>query len=336
MNREFWTARHSALKGRAFGGPSSRGPSSRGPAPRGLVHNRLWPSRVAASAALVLALAVPLAAQIEVPYLSGRVNDYAHIIPEAEQRSIEARLESLEQSQGSQIVVLTVPTLNGEPIEDFGIRVAEAWKIGRQGVDDGILLLVAHNDRRMRVEVGYGLESVVPDVYARRILDNIIAPRFREGDFGGGVDAGVGALITLVEGGDLPAPAPAQTGSGIDPSGFPVLFLLGFFSLNLLRIRGAMGWLPYFFMMPFWYFIPRIAVGMPWAWVFFLGWVIGYPLLRLMARSLGGGGGSGGGWMPRGGWSSGGGGWSSSSGWGGGGFSGGGGSFGGGGASGSW
>lgn len=284
--------------------------------------------------AACLALAASaLAAQIEVPYLTGRVSDYAHVLsPEAKQR-LESRLEALEREHGSQLVVLTVPTLDGEPIEDFSIRVAEAWQIGRGEVDDGVILVVASEDRRMRIEVGYGLEPTIPDAYARRILDNIIAPRFRAGDFDAGVEAGVEALTTLIEGGDLPAPVQeaSSTRSDLGFGAIPMLLFLGFFSLNLLRIRGPAGWVPYVFMMPFWYFLPWIALGNPWGWVCLAAWVIGFPVLRA-AVGKGGGGGWGGTW------STGAGGWSSSSGWsgGGGGFSGGGGSFGGGGASGSW
>lgn len=294
-------------------------------------------SRIA-SLALVASLLAPAAvgAQIEVPYLTGRVNDYAGILsPDAEGR-LESRLEALENSHGAQVVVLTVPTLDGEPIEDFGIRVGEAWKIGRGEVDDGVILIVASQDRRMRIEVGYGLEANIPDAYARRILDNILTPRFRAGDFDGGVEAGVEALVTLVEGGDLPAPEaePRSDSGGGGFGALPMFFFLGLFSLNLLRMRGPAGWIPYIFMAPFWFFIPWIALGSPWQWILLAAWLIGFPILRAI---VGKGGSGGGGWL-----STGGGGWSSSSGWGsgggfsGGGFSGGGGSFGGGGASGSW
>lgn len=290
-----------------------------------------------ASLALVASLLAPAAvgAQIEVPYLTGRVNDYAGILsPDAEGR-LESRLEALETSHGAQVVVLTVPTLDGEPIEDFGIRVGEAWKIGRGEVDDGVILIVASQDRRMRIEVGYGLEATIPDAYARRILDDILTPRFRAGDFDGGVEAGVEALTTLVEGGDLPAPeaTPSAGSGGSGCAALPMLAFLGLFSLNLLRMRGPAGWVPYIFMMPFWYFVPYATVGNPLAWVALALWVVGFPILRAIVRKVGGDK-----WTRP----TSGGGWSSSSGWGGGGgfsgggFSGGGGSFGGGGASGSW
>ena len=181
----------------------------------------------------------------------------------------------------------------------------------------------------MRIEVGYGLEPTITDAHSRRILDNIMTPRFRDGDFGGGVEAGIEALATLIEGGDLPQSA-AKPRRGVDSTALPILFFLGIFSFNVLRIRGALGWIPYFFMMPFWFVIPWVTLGHPWSWILLLAWIIGFPLLRKLFGGSGGGGGS---------WSSGGG-WSSSSGWsgssGGGGFSGGGGSFGGGGSSGSW
>lgn len=292
--------------------------------------------RIGSPIAFLLVVLAPVAvsAQIEVPYLTGRVNDYAGILsPDAEGR-LESRLEAVEETHGAQIVVLTVPTLDGEPIEDFGIRVAEAWKIGRGGVDDGVILVVASEDRRMRIEVGYGLEATIPDAYARRILDNLITPRFRAGDFDGGVEAGVEALTTLVEGGDLPAPDAKQSTDSGGPgcAALPMLVFLGLFSVNLLRVRGPAAWVPFIFMMPFWYFVPYVTVGNPAAWVALALWVVGFPILRAIFRRVGGDK-----WI-----STGGGGWSSSSGWGGGGgfsgggFSGGGGSFGGGGASGSW
>lgn len=296
--------------------------------------NRGSPIASRVTPVLAVLTAVAVHAQIEVPYLTGRVNDYAGILsPDVEGR-LESRLEAVEETHGAQIVVLTVPTLDGEPIEDFGIRVAEAWKIGRGEVDDGVILVVASEDRRMRIEVGYGLEATIPDAYARRILDNLITPRFRAGDFDGGVEAGVEALSTLIEGGELPAPDATQStdSGGLGCAAWPMLAFLGLFSLNLLRIRGPAGWVPYIFMMPFWYFVPYVTVGNPLAWVALALWVLGFPVLRAIVRKVGGDK-----WI-----SSGGGGWSSSSGWGGGGgfsgggFSGGGGSFGGGGASGSW
>ncbi len=293
-----------------------------------------WIASTLAVAGLVTAPGGAVA-QIEVPYLTGRVNDYAQILSAEAERRVEARLQALEQAHGAQVVVLTIPTLNGEPIEDFGIRVAEAWKIGRAGVDDGVILIIASNDRRMRIEVGYGLESTIPDAYARRILDNGLTPRFREGDFDGGVETGVEALATLIEGGELPVPEVAPpTSSGSGGCGtLPILVFLGIFSINILRIRGPAGWIPYVFMAPFWFFVPLVVLGQPWAWILLVAWLVGFPLLRLLASKIGGDkwfASSGGGWSSSSGWSGGGGGFSS------GGFSGGGGSFGGGGSSGSW
>ncbi len=120
---------------------------------------------------------------LEVPYLSGRVNDQGEMFDDAFESQLEERLRVLEEETGAQVAVLTVRGLEGDPIEDFSIRVVQTWKLGREGVDDGALILVARDDRRMRIEVGYGLEGALTDAQAGRIIDQLMAPRFREGDF---------------------------------------------------------------------------------------------------------------------------------------------------------
>ncbi len=155
-------------------------------------------------AAVLLVVAAGAAAAFEVPYLGGRVNDHAGMIGSEARGRLEAKLRSHEERTGVQVAILTVESLEGESIEDVSMRVAETWKLGRKGKDDGVLLLVARRERKMRIEVGYGLEGVLTDAIGRRILDERIGPRFRAGDYAGGFDAGVDAVVGVLEGRGLP------------------------------------------------------------------------------------------------------------------------------------
>jgi uncharacterized protein len=305
----------------------------------------------AALLALVGTLAAPPAlAQREVPYLSGRVVDEAGIVPDDVEARLEQRLAAYEAESGSQVVVLTVDDLRGDPIEDFSLRVAETWKIGRGGVDDGVIFVVARDDRRMRIEVGYGLEPELTDLESGRILDEIVSPRFRQGDFGGGVEAGVDAILAGIEGAELPEPPASAPGEGV-PLGARILgmlifvFVIGIFSLAAIATPGGGGWFLYLFLVPFYLLFPMFLVHVLAGPIAAALWLVLFPILRPLARRRGwtkrffdqGGsrryrrGGWGGGGPFLGGGGFGGGGFG-----GGGGFSGGGGSFGGGGASGSW
>ncbi|MCL4790655.1 MAG: TPM domain-containing protein, partial [Gammaproteobacteria bacterium] len=148
-------------------------------------------------AGLLLALLVAqaaVAAVLPVPVLSGRVVDTIGLLSVPQRSALEANLAGLEARKGSQIVVLLVATTQPEAIEQYSLRVVEAWQPGRKGVDDGVLLLVARDDREIRIEVGYGLEGAIPDATANRIIDEFILPRFREGDFAGGIAAGIDRL----------------------------------------------------------------------------------------------------------------------------------------------
>ena len=165
-------------------------------------------------AALLLSFARPSAA-LEVPYLAQRVTDLANLLPiEAESR-LEAKLKTLESETGAQVAVLTVPSLEGEVIEDFSLRVAETWQLGRETQDDGVLVLVARDDRRVRIEVGYGLEGAITDLQSRRIIDGLMVPRFRQGDFAGGIEAAVNAVAGAVRGeSDAIPPEPSSACHG--------------------------------------------------------------------------------------------------------------------------
>jgi len=261
-------------------------------------------------------------AQVPVPALTARVTDLTGTLGEARRQSLESRLAAFEKEKGAQVVVLLVPTVKPESIEQYGIRVAEAWKLGRKGVDDGLILLMAKNDREVRVEVGYGLEGVVPDVVAKRIIEETMVPRFRAGDLAGGIDAGVDRLLQVIGGEPLPAPAPAVAdgGSGADADLLFPLFMIAVVAGNVLRAllgrllaAGVCG---------------GLAAGVAGLLGASLFGIAGIGILVFIFILAGGSGFSGG----RGG----GGGWSGGGGFSGGGFSGGGGSFGGGGASGRW
>jgi uncharacterized protein len=263
-------------------------------------------------------------AEVAIPPVA-RVTDLTVTLDAAQRGALEQQLAAFEQRKGSQVAVLVVPTTAPETIEQYAIRVADAWKLGRKGVDDGAILLVAKEDRALRIEVGYGLEGALPDAIAKRIVDEVIVPRFREGDFAGGIDAGVQQILKVIDGEPLPAPAaPKVTGSRVEN-----VFGLGLFALFLSQAFGrVIGKLP-----------AAAAFGGLFGFVAYL--VLGavtigaFAGLVLFVISLAAqfGGGRGGGWHTGGGGF--GGGLRGGGGFGGG-FRGGGGGFGGGGASGRW
>lgn len=253
-----------------------------------------------------------------VPALQARVTDTAGLLSPEQRAALEQKLAAFEQRKGSQLGVLIVPTTAPEAIEQYGIRVAEQWQLGRKGTDDGIILIVARNDRTLRIEVGYGLEGVVPDAIARRVIAETIVPRFQAGDFAGGIVAGMDQLMALVDGEPLPPPAQPQGKQADNPLGLLVLAML-FLGQILRAVLGpVLG--------------GALVGGGACAGALLLGANAGLAVafgiggflvtaLGLMSLLSQGGGYRGGG---------------SSGGFGGGGFSGGGGGFGGGGASGRW
>jgi uncharacterized protein len=195
---------------------------------------------VTATAAAALAQAVQ-----PVPPLSGRVVDTAGLLSADQYRALEARLAAFEQAHGSQIVVLSVPTTQPEDIFSYANRVSQAWKIGRKGVGDGIVVVVAKNDRRMRIEVARALEGAVPDLAAQRIIREVMAPYFERDDFAGGLQAGVDRLIRLVEGEQLPVPQAAQdrndAPSGMVSALLPLFFGAVVVGSILSRLLGKGG-----------------------------------------------------------------------------------------------
>ncbi|HEX4048660.1 MAG TPA: TPM domain-containing protein, partial [Elusimicrobiota bacterium] len=204
------------------------------------------------------------AAALDVPYLTGRVNDEAHLFDANAAASLDRTLAAYEAKTGRQFVVLTLPTLGDEALEDYSIKVARAWKLGRKGKDDGILLLVARDDHKVRIEVGYGLEGDLPDVLCGRIIRDAMVPRFRTGDYAGGVTAGVNAVIGVLAGTFSPPPD-ALPGGGLRPADMGVLdkVLMSFFIFGILGIfesvglaEPGVGWFLYFFLIPFWASFP--------------------------------------------------------------------------------
>jgi uncharacterized protein len=186
-------------------------------------------------AGLILLFAVLARADVAVPAYSARVIDLTGTLSGGAVASLEAKLANLETQKGSQIAVLIVPTTQPEEIEQYSIRVADAWKAGRKNIDDGAILLVAKNDRRVRIEVGKGLEGALPDATANRIIDENITPRFKAGDFDGGVQAGVDKIIAVVNGEQLPPPDQKWEHSNGLSGVFPILLVVLFIASGVLR-----------------------------------------------------------------------------------------------------
>ena len=258
-----------------------------------------------------------------VPRLQARVTDNAGLLPEARRTALEARLAAFERQKGTQVAVLTLASTAPEPIEAYSIRVVDAWRLGRSGVDDGVLFVIARDDRRMRIEVGRGLEGALPDARAKQIIADAVAPRFKAGDYPGGIEAGVESILALLSGEALPPPPAVDEGGKGDTEEWLVLGLVatiiggGVLRALFGRLLGAglAGGL--------------VGVG---AWLISAAWFIALvcgvlAFIFVLAMGAGGRGGVGGPWIGGrgGGFGSRGGGWS-----------GGGGGFGGGGASGGW
>jgi uncharacterized protein len=302
---------------------------------------------------LLLTLAAPAAA-LEVPFLSGRINDNANLLSPSTRASLETKLKDFEARTGHQVAVLTLDSLEGTALEDFSLKVSRTWALGRKGQNDGVLFLISKSDRKLRIEVGHGLEGSIPDALAGRIIQGEVVPRFRSGDFEGGITAGVDAIVAAADGTYSPPQESRHSGAGrndFDDMGILeklmmsafVFGILGLFEFVGLVAPGA-GWFLYFFLIPFWAAFPMAIWGVKIGMGCLMTHLIGFPFVKSIlphtpfgrkfstkgnktyyGGSLlftSGGGSSGGGW--------------SSGGSSGGGFSGGGGSFGGGGSSGSW
>jgi len=277
----------------------------------------------------VFAVLVCATAQaVEVPPLKGRVNDRADILSPATEQHLETILRELERTDSTQIVVLTIPSLQGESLEAFSIQVAEAWKIGQKGLDNGAILLIAPSERKLRIEVGYGLEGRLTDLVAGRIIRNVIVPRFKTGDFDQGVMDGVAAMIGVVRGEYTPPERVRRApGGGGKHQGIFAFFAFFFLVGMLARLRRWLGVVAGGIAAPI---IGGAFFHLGWIWLLLLipvGAVASLGFRQTGGPLVFGHGGGRTGYRGGGGFSSGGGF---------GGFSGGGGGFGGGGASGGW
>lgn len=270
------------------------------------------------------------AGALDVPQLKGRVNDYASMLSPETAQKLDATLSVIEKSDSTQIVVLTIPSLEGEVIEEFSIKVAEAWKIGQKNLDNGAILLVSKNDRKLRIEAGRGLEGKLTDLISGRIIRSEIIPKFKEGDFNGGIEAGINAIVSVVRG-EYKA---SETDTGRKESGknpiFTLLIFLFVITAALSGISKILGGTSGAVLLPVisLFSFPGISLML-------LGIlaIAGFAFGLLSGAMTGGGGRSHSSGLRPGGFI---GGFGGGSGFGGGGFSGGGGGFGGGGSSGSW
>jgi len=307
-------------------------------------------------AALLLLTAPPLLAQ-DIPFLTGRVVDDANIIDDGAQQRLTAALKAHEDGTTNQIVVLTVPTIGSASVEEYAVKVFEAWKLGQKDKDNGVLVVVVPNDRKMRIEVGYGLEGTLPDGAAGEIIRTWMTPAFKAGDYTRGIEDGVAAIVSRLEGrGDPTDRTPAASSSSGNTDGFAQLsgmerLLIGAFVYSIIgmfTVIGVMtpgvGWFLYVFLIPFWALFPLVIIGPMNTMIQLVVYLIGFPIAKQTLKKKA--------WYQKaakelktkgsttiGGFSvssrssSGSSSWSSSSGSS---FSGGGGSSGGGGASGSW
>jgi uncharacterized protein len=303
----------------------------------------------------------------DVPILSGRVVDNAELLSSGARERISAALKAHEDKTTNQMAVLTIPALGEDNIEQYAVRVFEQWKLGKKGKDNGLLLVIVPKERKIRFEVGRGLEGTVPDVIASRTIRNVIAPQFKANQFDKGVEEGIAAIIKQLEGNASDNPGAKDDAKNDAASGFKdpdlpmserILFGVFIFGIiGLFTIIGiftpGMGWFLYFFLIPFWALFPIVVVGLKGAMMILGVYLVGFPAAKLLLprtqwyknktrttladRRQRGRSGFGGvnhsrdNWSS-GGWSSGGGGGGSS----GGGFSGGGGDSGGGGSSGDY
>ncbi len=300
----------------------------------------LWALRFVLAPLLLLALSAGALA-LDIPKLQARVTDLAGVLTAEQTADLEAKLKALEQSDSTQIAVLIIPSLEGEALEDYSVRVATAWRLGQKGRDNGALLLISMKERKVRIEVGYGLEPTLTDAKCFTIIQNEVLPHFRQGQFYQGIEAGINAMIQVVRG--VYQPTRGRSGEAPRRSGgsiinwiivlfFPLVWLLSYTGKwgGGIIGAGAGALLPYSF------FGPSLILTL-------IGGAVGAFAGILLGALIRNSSASGSRWSGFGGptfWSGGGGFWgggtSGGGGFGGGGFSGGGGSFGGGGSSGSW
>lgn len=291
--------------------------------------SRVWRAPARLIVFLGLLLHPSYLGALDVPPLTGRVVDLAHVLPAPDVQQLNDRLRAHEEKTGNQVAVLILPSLEGEPLEEYSHRVATTWKLGQKGTDNGVLLLVALKERKLRIEVGYGLEGTLTDARSSRIIRQEIVPRFKAGNIPEGVRAGTDAILNTIEGTYQPAEDAQRTrGTESDALQYVIIgIMVGFvagliLSQGLRRARALLGAVLSFMVAQAASVLWGVAAA---AVTAFLLWMVLGALGSRKRRPR---------WNDSTWYRTGGGGWSG--GWSDGGFSGGGGDFGGGGASGDW
>lgn len=245
-----------------------------------------------------LALALALAFAADIPFLTGRVVDDANIIGDEAQARLTGTLKTHEDATTNQIVVLTVTTIGGQSVEEYAVKVFEAWKLGNKEKDNGVLVVVVPEDRKMRIEVGYGLEGVLPDGAAGEIIRTWMTPAFKAGNYEKGIEDGVAAIVSRLEGrGDPTDRTPAEAASSSGSSGMPDMpwtmrILVGAFVfgiIGLFTIIGVLtpgvGWFLYVFLIPFWALFPLFIIGARATMLLLAAYLLGYPIAKISLRN---------------------------------------------------
>ncbi|MGO8855577.1 MAG: TPM domain-containing protein [Steroidobacteraceae bacterium] len=242
---------------------------------------------------LALALLTPARA-VDVPFLTGRVVDNAEILQPATRDKLTAALKAHEQRTSDQVVVLTVPTIGETSVEEYATKVFETWKLGIKGKDNGVLIVIVPQDRKMRIEVGYGLEGTLTDVASNRIIRNLMTPQFKAGNYDKGVEDGVTAVIAQLEGQPAVVSEAATTPITKSPSdmSWPTRILVGVFIFGIIGIftcigvmsPGSSAWFLYLFLIPFWWAFPAMVLPFPITLVLFVIYLLGFPIAKLLLR----------------------------------------------------
>ena len=259
------------------------------------------PAFLSGFAAVLLSFAAVQAQVAEIPYLTGRITDNAEILSPEAREHIPRLIRTHEAAGTSQLAVLTMPSLEGVELEEYAAQVFQAWKLGEKGKDNGVLLLVSPGDRRIRIEVGSGVREKISEASAGRIIRDLMAPRFQEGDYNLGIDAGIRAIISRLEGNEpaedfLPTGVQEQDDSFFEGPDLSIAerILLGSFIfgiIGLFTIIGVMtpgaGWFLYLFLIPFWAMFPMVVVGTNGALTLLVTYLIGFPVAKLVLAQAG-------------------------------------------------
>lgn len=250
-----------------------------------------------AVALIVLFISLSVTAT-DIPFFTGRVNDYAGILSPETIQQLSDSLKLHDEQTGNEIVVLTISSLEGENIEDYSNRVFNEWKLGKKDLNNGLLLLIVPEERKLRIEVGYGLEGKMTDLMSKRIILEDITPYFKEGNYNAGVQAGISQIIYVLNGGVISdSDIPDDSSSGLSAIETPDLsitekilfgcFIFGIIGLFTVMgvINPGVGWFLYFFLIPFWAMFPIIIVGTHGALICLVSYLILFPVAKLILRN---------------------------------------------------